>query len=100
MTVGQFLGVWGATVLVLLVPIALSLVLHYRAGSAAKLQSEVRQLSIDVEELFTAVEKWTKRRIAADARSRIGVTEPAAPDPSNKAVYKAYLRQKAKGFVQ
>jgi len=101
MTVGQFLGVWGAVAIVHSAAIVFLVVRAYRAGTPEQLQSEVRQLGIDVEELYTAVEKWTKRRYAAEARNRKEeLAAPAAPDRADKGQYKAYLRQKAKGAVQ
>lgn len=91
------LGVWGALTVLALCGAVISLVLHYRSGSAAQLQSEVRQLAIDVEELFGAVDKWTKRRQVADARSKIGATAPQAVPERGSAEYKQFLRKRVRG---
>jgi len=93
-------GVWGALTVMNLLCTVFLIVRAYRTGSIDSLQSNVRQLAIDVEELYGAVEKWTKRRYAAEARAKIGESAvPAAPNPADKGAYKAYLRAKAKGQV-
>jgi len=99
MNLAWLVGVWGALTVLELCAIAFLLVKTSRSGSPEQLQSAVRQLSVDVEELYGAVEKWTKRRYAAEARSRIGeASAPAAP--MTMAEKKALLRAKARGGMQ
>lgn len=94
MTVGQFLGVWGAVTVLQLAWLAFLTVKALRPGSPEQLQSMVRQLAIDVEELFGAVEKWTKRRYAAEAREKIGQQPPEAQRPADPRELKAWLRRR------
>lgn len=96
-----FVGVWGALTVLNLAATAFLIAFVRRPGSPAQLQSAVRQLAIDVEELYGAVEKWTKRRYAAEARAKIG--EPpvqSVPDRSDRAAYKQFLRSKQLGRAQ
>jgi len=97
---GLFVGVWGAITVVHLALTVFCIVKLQRTGSASQLQSDVRQLAIDVEELYNAVEKWTKRRYASEAREKIGkVTTMEPPERGSKA-YKDFLRLKQRGGVQ
>lgn len=97
---GWFLGVWGAATVVQLAWLAFLTAKAQRTGTPEQIQSEVRQLAVDVEELYGAVEKWTKRRYAAEAREKIGKVAVTQVPERGTAAYKAFLRMKSRGEVQ
>lgn len=89
-----WVGVLAATALVsALVSVALTL----WAGSTFQLRSEVRQLSIDVTELFDKVEHWRGRD--AVRRMRAGQEAAAAvPAALSPQEHKAQLRAKLRNL--
>lgn len=86
-------GVGGALLVIALVSSAVSLWLHRRAESPAELTSQVRQLGLDVSELYDKVEHWTRRERVRRFREGQGADQPATPP--TVADRKAALRARA-----
>lgn len=83
--------------LLALVSAGVSLWLTTRAASPRELTSSVRQLELDLHELFDTVEKWTRRdrvRRLREGREAAGLDNPTTPAPVNLAQHKAALRRK------
>lgn len=83
--------------LVAIVSSVVSLWQVYRDGSFHELRSLVRQIDLDLHELFDTVEKWTRRdrvRRLREGREAAGEVQQALPLPGTKE-YKSMLRSKA-----
>jgi hypothetical protein len=81
---------------VALVSAGISLWIHYRTGSLTELRSSVRQLDLDLHELFDTVEKWTRRdRVRRLREGREASETPSAPQPATREDVKAELRRRA-----
>jgi hypothetical protein len=79
-----------------LVTAGVSLWIHYRTGSLTELRSRVRQLDLDLHDLFDTVEKWTRRdrvRRLREGRESEQTSEPT--QPQTVADVKAELRRRA-----
>ena len=86
----------GALCLLAMVSGVGSLWFSVRAGSTTTLRGQVRQLDLDLHELYDVVEKWTRRDRVRRFRDgqEAAMQAPKAPDRSDRAAYKAYLRQR------
>lgn len=85
---------WLFSVLALISSVV-SLVIHSRTGSSHQLQSAVRQLTLDVQEVFDRVEHWTRRdrvRKMRDGRESSAAAEN--PLPLTPAEAKIALRRR------
>jgi hypothetical protein len=83
--------------LLAMVTAGVSLWLTTRAASPRELTSSVRQLELDLHELFDTVEKWTRRdrvRRLREGREAAGLDNPGQAAPVNLAAHKAALRKK------
>lgn len=95
----SFAGVWGAVLFLAVVSSIVSLWLHVRTGSFHDLQTQVRALARDVEDLYDAVEKWGNREKVRNLRAgKAAAAAPLTPQPGTPE-YKSYLRQLAKGQI-
>lgn len=97
------LGVWGAATVIALVTAIVSLWLHLRGESVHQLQSQVRQLALDLEDVYDTVEKWSHRQQVRNMRAgkvaAAAAAEPLTPQRGSPE-YKALLRQRAAGKIQ
>jgi len=94
-----FIGVWGAALILVAVSSIVSLWLHLRAGSFHSLQTQVRALARDVEDLYDAVEKWGNREKVRNLRAGKAAAAASLTPQPGMPEYKNYLRQIAKGQI-
>lgn len=98
MTSIALLGVWGALTVLALVAAGVSLWLSVRTGSLSELTSTVRQLSLDVSELYDRVEHWTRRERVRKLRDgQESALQSQALPPRGSREYKTLLRQRLTG---
>lgn len=94
---GLILGVWGAATLLALVTAIVSLVIQLRGESIHTLTTQVRQLALDVEDVYDRLEKWTHRsQVRAMREGKQQATAMSVPQPGTPE-YKAWLRRRARG---
>lgn len=105
MPTGLILGVWGAVTILALITSTISLWLHFRTGSVHELNTQVRQLALDLDDVYDTVEKWSHRQAVRNMRAGKQAAalnaQPLTPQPGTPE-YKSWLRSKAKtrGTVQ
>lgn len=83
--------------LLALITAGVSLWLTVRGGSFHELRTQVRQIDLDLHELFDTVEKWTRRdrvRRLREGREAAGAEQASLPAVATLADHKAALRRR------